>query len=255
MRRRFPHALLIVLVLTGCRELRESDLGHKPASQPSAPRYVRADAIDVVALLPDPPSARSAEEELEYDMLKRVQSAASDADKQRTRGEIEMDVFVFHDVLGDWFNATNCPHAARLFRQAAADARFFSNRGKDHFNRPRPSTRPDFVPLYPDPDPKVRSYPSGHATRATVWAELLARLYPEQREALLERGRQIGFDRIIAGVHYPSDIYAGCTLGHAVARELLKNVAFRAELDQVKAEMDEAKSKAAQGLTKGTTSG
>src|SRR5205814_9113669 len=103
-----------------------------------------------------------------------------------------------------------------------------------------PSTRPGFTPLYPDPDPKVRSYPSGHATRGTVWAELLAETYPAQREALLARGRQIGFDRIIAGVHYPSDIYAGRCVGHAVTRCLLANVAFHAELDQVKAEIDGA---------------
>jgi acid phosphatase (class A) len=237
--------ILLFVAAVGCRSSLPAPAAPATArATANAPRYLRADAIDVVALLPDPPAAGSAESELEYETLRRAVATASEADKQRTRREINLDVFVFDDVLGSWFNAKNCPHAARLFQQAAADARFFSNRGKDHWNRLRPSPRPGFEPLYPDPDPKVRSYPSGHATRGTVWAELLAELYPARREALLARGRQIGFDRIIAGVHYPSDIYAGRCVGHAAARHLLANPAFRAELDQVKAEMDRAKGSA-----------
>ena len=212
-------------------------------STASAPRYLKPDSINVRELLPNPPADGSQENVLEYETLKRAVATASDADKARTQREIDMDVFVFDDVLGSWFNAKNCPHAAALFKQAATDARYFSAQGKNFWDRHRPSPREGFSPLYPDPDPKVRSYPSGHSTRGTVWAELLAEMYPAQRDALLARGRQIGYDRMIAGVHYPTDIYGGRTIGHAAARLLLQNVAFRAELDQVKAEMDEAKAK------------
>ena len=50
-----------------------------------------------------------------------------------------------------------------------------------------------------------------------LFAEVLAEIYPDQRDALLARGRQIGFDRIIGGVHYPSDVVAGAALGTLVA--------------------------------------
>jgi acid phosphatase (class A) len=128
-----------------------------------------------------------------------------------------------------------------LFKQAAADTKFFSDRAKDHFRRARPTTRPDFTPRSRE---SSNGYPSGHSTRGTVWAELLAEMYPEQRAALLARGREIGYHRMIEGVHFPSDVYAGRVVGHAVARQLLANVTFRAEMDQVKAEMDEARAKA-----------
>ena len=247
-------SLLIVLALAGCSghtgsatkvTTAASTPTSRAASEMSAPgpRYLKPDSINVSQLLPNPPADGSAENLLEYETLKRAVATASPADKARTRREIDMNVFVFDDVMGPWFNAQNCPHAAALFKQAATDARYFSAQGKNFWDRRRPSPRDGFTPLYPDPDPKVRSYPSGHSTRGTVWAELLAEMYPSQREALLARGRQIGYDRMIAGVHYPTDIYAGRTVGHAAARLLLHNVAFRAQLDQVKAEMDEAKAK------------
>ena len=243
-------SLVLALALCGCAAQR-FDTSKAPTasaspsemSTASAPRYLKPDSINVRELLPNPPADGSQENVLEYETLKRAVATASDADKARTQREIDMDVFVFDDVLGSWFNAKNCPHAAALFKQAATDARYFSAQGKNFWDRHRPSPREGFSPLYPDPDPKVRSYPSGHSTRGTVWAELLAEMYPAQRDALLARGRQIGYDRMIAGVHYPTDIYGGRTIGHAAARLLLQNVAFRAELDQVKAEMDEAKAK------------
>jgi len=210
------------------------------------PKYLAPDAIDAVGLLPDPPAADSPENRLEYDVLKRVVAVASDADKQRMRDEIEMDVFIYRDVLGPWFTAENCPHAAAFFKQAASDAKFFSDRAKRHFRRARPSARDDFKPFSSEDS---FSYPSGHSTRGTLWAELLADMYPQQREALLARGRLIGYDRMLAGVHFPTDVYAGRIIGHAVAQKLLANVSVRAELDQVKAEMDEAKSNATQATT------
>ena len=57
------------------------------------------------------------------------------------------------------------------------------------------------------------AYPSGHATHGMVYAMILAEIAPEQRPALLQRGREIGWNRVIAGVHYPSDIAAGRVLG------------------------------------------
>ena len=42
-----------------------------------------------------------------------------------------------------------------------------------------------------------------------VWATILVEIYPDQKEAILARGRQIGTDRSIAGMHWPSDVVAG----------------------------------------------
>jgi acid phosphatase (class A) len=231
----------MALLLIGA-DVKPKKAARADAAAGKFPQYIDADSFDVVALLPDPPARGSAENELEYDALKRIGGLAPARDKEWAEKEVDMTVFVFSDPLGDWFTPDNCPVAARFFKEAAADAKFFSDRAKKHFRRPRPTTRPDFTPLsYED----SASYPSGHSTRGTLWAELLAEMYPEQSEKLLQRGREIGYHRMIEGVHFPTDVYAGRIVGHAVVQQLMSNVAFRAEMDQAKADMDEARENAA----------
>lgn len=231
---------LVLLVLAAF--LVAADSSMQPASDIECPKYLACDAIDAVGLLPDPPAAGSVENDREYELLKRAYEQASPREKEQVEAEHEkMDVFVFADLLGEsWFNKKHCKHAAAFFAQVATDAKFFSDRAKVHFRRARPSEHGDFKPWLNETS---FSYPSGHSTRGMLWAELLAEMYPEKREALLKRGRELGYHRMIAGVHFPTDVYAGRVIGHAVAQSLLANVTVRAEMDQVKAEMDEAKAK------------
>src|SRR5208283_3499611 len=85
------------------------------------------------------------------------------------------------------------------------------------------------------------AYPSGHATRGILFARILAQIAPDSRVELMERGREIGWDRVIAGVHRPSDIVAGRTLGEAIANALLDSKGFQEELAAAKAEFEEVK--------------
>jgi acid phosphatase (class A) len=85
------------------------------------------------------------------------------------------------------------------------------------------------------------SYPSGHATRGMAQALVLAELFPEKREAILEIGRKIGWDRVLIGKHFPTDVYAGRVLGQAIVREMMKSEAFQRDLAAAKAEVREVK--------------
>lgn len=67
---------------------------------------------------------------------------------------------------------------------------------------------------------------------------MLAELFPDNRDALLATAREFGYHRLVASVHYPSDVYAGRVLGLAIAQALLRDTRFRAELSAVKAELD-----------------
>ncbi len=202
----------------------------KPAS------LLPADAIDVARLLPDPPAAGSPEARAELDAVLAAQRSRTPADVARAQAEEKFDVFAFADVLGPDFNAGRCPKAAALFTALAADAKAFSKVGKAHWNRRRPPYVDDRIkPVVTLED--EGSYPSSHAARGQLYAEVLATLVPSQRDALLARGRQIGFDRLLGGVHYPSDIVAGRVLGHAIADRALADAAIRAQLADVQAEL------------------
>ena len=59
------------------------------------------------------------------------------------------------------------------------------------------------------PPPEGDSYPSGHAMDSYLTAILLAQMVPEKRSALFERAASNAQSRVIAGVHYPSDLEGG----------------------------------------------
>jgi len=72
-------------------------------------------------------------------------------------------------------------------------------------------------------------------TRLFAFALLLAELAPERRDAILEAGRQVGVDRVVGGVHFPTDIEAGQRLGAEWARAWLAVPEHRARLAALRA--------------------
>lgn len=67
------------------------------------------------------------------------------------------------------------------------------------------------------------SYPSGHTTAGAALGAVLAHMVPEKSASLYARADDFGHSRLIAGVHYRSDVEAGKLLGIAVAQEAFAN--------------------------------
>ena len=108
---------------------------------------------------------------------------------------------------------------------------------KDHWKRPRPFVADAARFTEPGDPEKTPSYPSAHSTRGTLFALILAEIFPQHRAAILAKGRLIGWTRVEIGVHTPLDIYAGRVLGQAMAEAFLRDPAFQADLAAVKAEV------------------
>ena len=199
--------------------------------------YLSKTSIDFVALLPPPPAGDSLEAGSEMETIRAWQTRRTSDQCDRCKDEEHLDPFrAFASVLGSNFTEEKLPLTAKLLAAAAGDSKFFSASAKNHWTR----RRPPFI------DPTLKpaalledepSYPSGHATRGTMYAELLAKMVPEKADALLARGQEIGFDRVIAAVHYPSDVVAGRVLGHAVAGALLAAPTFNEALAAATAEL------------------
>jgi membrane-associated phospholipid phosphatase len=208
------------------------------AFRPATPLYYLApDAVAIPALLPPPPALGSPSDMHDRDILLMVQSSRTQAQVDVALKENSgFDVFDFADVIGPWFTAANCPKTAALFKKIDKDAKFFSGAGKVLWNRKRPYWVDDRIHT-PAPKETEPSYPSGHATRALVYAEVLATLFPGKEEALLERARESAWNRIILGVHFPSDIAAGQVLGHNLAPKFAASPAFATDLAAVKQEL------------------
>jgi acid phosphatase (class A) len=142
----------------------------------------------------------------------------------------------FASVLGPSFKATDLPKTFALLEQAGADAKRIANDAKRLWQRPRPFAHdPRVTPCVGQPD--TASYPSGHAILAQTWAGLLIELYPDRKDQLLARAQQVADDRVLAGLHYPSDIAAGATLGRTLVEKLLASPALQADLAAAKTEL------------------
>jgi acid phosphatase (class A) len=106
---------------------------------------------------------------------------------------------------------------------------------KDRYRRPRP------YKAYPDQAvPCIKkswgySYPSGHSSFSRVFANVLSDIAPERRDEFFARADEVAQDRVIGGVHFPTDIAAGKAFGDQFHAELLKSEAYRKDVEKMKA--------------------
>jgi acid phosphatase (class A) len=150
---------------------------------------------------------------------------------QETRTE-EQCAFASHQeqaTLKNIFYDDNGPLTKReanrltvILFKAYAEAGVNIYLAKGLYRRPRPYiSRPDIVPCI-DQEGSF-AYPSGHTTVARVFARILSRIYPERAEAFMKRADEAAQNRILGGVHHPSDIEAGKKLGDFLSDHVMKS--------------------------------
>ena len=200
--------------------------------------YLAPDRPDGIALLAPPPEAGSAEEAADLASARAIFNGRTPAETARAAKDSSISIFLFAPAIGPFFQSGKLPKTEALFKKVKKDIGVPIDIPKDHWKRRRPYPLNEHLSLSP-PEPSY-GYPSGHSTRGTVQALLLAELFPEQKAAILEIGRNIGWDRVLIGKHFPTDIYAGRVLGKAIVHELLASPAFQHDLAEAKAEVQAA---------------
>jgi len=201
------------------------------------PYFSDEKAAELAKLLPTPPAENCPETQAELDLIVRCQQACTPQEIAQIGLEGWMLPIDFQKALGSWFSEENLPQTMQLLAKVNRQARHCTNVAKQEFHRRRPRFLDERIkPVFIGTDEPC--YPSGHATQATALAEILSELVPSHRDALIERACQIGWNRIPAGLHYPSDCIAGRVLGQAVAQTLLADASFREELSQAHQEIN-----------------
>jgi len=200
--------------------------------------YLQSGKPNPVELLAPPPAAGSAEDRADLEEAAAVSSAAPDKLVARARGEDSLNIFHFAPAIGAWFQSGKFPKLETLIKQVEKETKTVTSTGKTYWKRLRPYhvDPARFNRAIEDEYYTDYSYPSGHSTRATVFALLLADIFPDKRDGILMKGRESGWLRVIGGVHYPTDVYAGRVLGQAIVRELKASPAFQADFESAKAE-------------------
>ncbi len=84
------------------------------------------------------------------------------------------------------------------------------------------------------------AYPSGHATISRMYALVLAELVPADKKKFLARADEAALDRVIGGVHHPSDIEAGKRLADRLFKAYRKSPVFKADLETLRSLLKKA---------------
>lgn len=103
---------------------------------------------------------------------------------------------------------------------------------KYKFKRPRPyEIKNDLVPCIDKSS--SHAYPSGHTTVARVLGLLLAQKFPERELEFIQRADEIALNRVIGGVHHPSDIEAGKKLADQIVKDMMSSTFLMQEFHQL----------------------
>jgi acid phosphatase (class A) len=224
--------LLLTPSLVGAQK-QQSDA--PPQSSSKAPThgvyFANPAALDAALLLAPPPTPDSPTTHAELALIHRVeqtrtaqQIAAAQADDQ------EQDIFIFRDSLSQDFTADNLPLTAALSRHIHNDEGAVTKPLKTAFARPRPFqsdiTLKPVCALNKEPN----SYPSGHTVSGYLMAFALMQMVPEKQAQIMKRADDYAHNRIVCGVHYPSDIDAGRDIAYLMFGYMLADPQFQREL-------------------------
>ncbi len=207
---------------------------------PTRSRYLPSPVAEYADLLPAPPSPGSDEQRCDLEAVRRAERSRTAQQVREARADdTDESMFLFADVLGRGFNKELLPLTAALSAHLRQESAVVNPSLKLAFARPRPFvTDPQLHPVCPKTE--TNAYPSGHAMVGYLEAYALVAMLPERKDVVLARARQFAANRVVCGVHYPSDVEASRTVSLALFGSLLSSPVFQRELAAARAELRSA---------------
>ncbi|MBX3520534.1 MAG: phosphatase PAP2 family protein [Xanthobacteraceae bacterium] len=202
--------------------------------------YVTDPSFSLAKLLPPAPPADS-------DAQKHDLAAVLDAQKTRTPAQIEVALADAKINIGRFAEALGKPDLVKdelpatdaFFKKVFNDSRLLFLASKDVWKRPRPFlVSNDVTPI--GERPPSSSYPSGHGVFGQLWAIILANMVPERSADIYNRSRLYGQNRVILGVHFPTDVESGQMAATAIAAIMMQNPDFQKDFEAAKVELRKA---------------
>jgi acid phosphatase (class A) len=207
------------------------------AGAPSAPAAECTGHSDepLVSLLQPPPCETCEETKAELDELAALEHSRTLEQAEHAARDAERSLPRFLEGTGIAFDAEALKACEDFFAKRRKVETAALNAAKSAFCRPRPFATPGNT-LHPlDKPSDGYSYPSGHSTYGATAGLLLAQMMPEKAAAIYARIADYAHSRMVAGVHFRSDVEAGKLFGAAIANALPAAPGFQAEFDEAKA--------------------
>ncbi|NLH38553.1 MAG: phosphatase PAP2 family protein [Elusimicrobia bacterium] len=177
---------------------------------------------------PPPPAAGSDEEKRDFLILHEWQDKRTDKDCELANAESHAD---YEELFGDIspFINPEPEDLKKTLKDIKKETDYIVGIVKERYNRPRPFHKDETL------SPCLGkigglAYPSGHATISRVYANLLSDLVPARSDEFFKRADLVALNRVIGGVHHPTDIEAGKKLGDIIYNEFKKDKNFQHNL-------------------------
>jgi acid phosphatase (class A) len=202
-------------------------------AQPACPNI---EPVDLSSLLLTPPCNTCDITKAELAELQALQTSRTPEMVAHASADYTRTVERFLAGMSSPIKVESVGAAEPLFKCAAEITEDAVGKAKMKFHRTRPYELPGnglqvLKRISSNDDP---SFPSGHAAFGAVTGLVLSEMIPEMRERISARIEDFGFSRLVSGVHFRSDVYAGEISGSAVAASLLANDGFRSQLEETK---------------------
>jgi acid phosphatase (class A) len=199
--------------------------------------YADNKEVNLLLLLPPPPAVGSDQTKAELGEILTIQVTRTKAMEARAIADASENIWRFADAVDNpKFTAAALPKFAAFFDRVIETESAVVDPAKDVWKRPRPHLYSDLVrPVVPLS--KSGSYPSGHATVGTLMGIELANMLPEKRAEIMARAWEFGHNRVVGGIHYPSDIEMGRISGTVIAQTISTHPDFQQEFEAAKAEL------------------
>lgn len=196
--------------------------------------YIDPDEFESTHYLAPPPEGIHTDDDMA--LVMRWQDRRTPEMAQVALEDSEQSVFRWADVLGLEWKEENFPIAKQFFHQVYKTESYLNKQGKAKWNRARPGAVNEDIEAVSE-FKNYGSYPSGHAAFSHFTAIVLSDMVPEKREEIMRRGWEKAFNRVIGGVHFPSDVEAGRMLGAICAVMVKDNPAFLADFEEAREEV------------------
>ena len=182
--------------------------------------------------LPGPPSLGSEADQADYQTVLSYQNTRTNDDCTRASSEVTITLAHFFGAPYGNLTAAEVSLWSDFMSKLSNTVNPTIGDAKNEWKRPRPyQTHADIEPCIQRET--SYSYPSGHSAISELYARALSIAYPERTEAFKARALQIAQDRMIGGVHYPSDIQDGNLLGDQLFDEQNQNGTLETSIHQV----------------------
>ncbi|MDH4469344.1 MAG: phosphatase PAP2 family protein [Verrucomicrobiae bacterium] len=208
------------------------------ANTPSKMYFLNPSSWNFHQIIPSPATKTPEGEARDINFLKDTMAARTKKQLFRALIASSDSIFDYSPIISPAFNANQLPYSTGIFKEVKSDTDKAIHIAKNEFHRSHPTTWNETKKN----GTKISgySYPSGHSTRAFVWAGLLTDLFPKKRKEIEIEARTKAWNRVILGRHYPDDVYAGEVYGQFLARQFLANPIFQRKWMLIKEEINNA---------------